>query len=420
MRQLKIFILLLLITSPIFAEGGSLYTRYGLGDIHSPFSARRFAMGGLGIALSDKDYLSFINPASLTDLRLTRFESGLNYSGNNSQSILSSVYHTRVNLSGLMAGFPIDRDNGISFAIGLIPFSDVGYEVLESQYHPLVGDHTVTYSGEGGISKFVMGTSYRLPFNFSLGVTYDYYFGKIKNNSSVTFSADTTFGNVAFAKETNYHGIGMTAGLISGDLSKIFGSGDLKDLRIGLVYSPSLTLSKDSVDLSTTSIGTITNSTGSIKTNLPYRLGVGASFNLLNKYTFTLDYLYQPFSQFTNNNLKSSNMQDYYKMSLGFEFQDSENRNEEFWDNVIWRAGISYEQSQYKINGYGINQYSLYAGVALPIGSGLGLPIRTNTIELGLQYGRRGTTENNLLQENIFKFNVTLSLGEIWFLRTDR
>ncbi len=413
MRQLKITILLLFITLPIFAEGGSIYTRFGLGDIHSPFSARRFAMGELGIALIDKDYLSFINPASLTELRLSRFESGVHYSGTDAKNSLSSVFHTRINISGLITGYPIDRENGISFAVGLIPFSDVGYEISEIQSNPLVDDHTVKYSGEGGLSKFVLGGSYKLPLDISLGATYDYYFGRIENITSVTFISDSTFGNVSFNRETNYHGIGMTAGLISGNLSKIFGDSFIKDLRFGIVYSPSITLSRDSVNNSTTSIGTIITSTGSIKSNLPYKLGVGTSFNLLNKYTFTLDYVYQPFSQFTNNNLRVSNLQDYYKMSLGFEFRDIENRTDDFWNHVMVRAGISLEQSQYNINGYGIKQFSIYTGIAFPIAF-------DNTIDLGFQYGRRGTTDNNLLQENIFKFNVTLSIGELWFMRTDR
>lgn len=413
MRQLKIFIILLVATYPLLAGGGSLYTRFGLGDLNSPFSARRFGMGELGIALSDKDYLSFLNPAGLNEMRLTRFETGLLYSGSNAKNTSSSVYHTRINLKGLMTGFPIDRDLGISLALGIVPFSDVGYDVVQNQTDPLVGKHTVNYSGEGGISKLVLGGSYRLPFNFSLGVTYEYYFGRIQNNSSVTFVDSSTLRSASFIRETSYHGIGTTVGLITSDLSKIFGRSGLKDFKIGLIYSPAVTLSADSVDNSTTAIGTLTTSTGSIKTKVPYKLGIGASFNLIRKYTFILDYLYQPFTQFTSNNLRSANMQNYYKMAFGFEFRDAENRSDVFWDHVMWRAGVSYEQSQYKINGHGINQYSVYAGIALPIGY-------DNTIDLGFQYGRRGTTDNNLLQEDIFKFSVSLSLGEIWFLRTDR
>lgn len=413
MRQLKIFILFLFSASLVLADGGSIYSRFGLGDLHSPFSARRFALGELGIALSDKNYLSFINPAGLNELQFTRFETGFLYTGDNAQNSALSVFHTNLHFNGLMTGFPIDHDYGISFAIGLVPFSDVAYEVLQTQSNPLVDDHTVRFSGEGGISKFVMGASYRLPLDFALGVTYDYYFGRIGNNSSVTFVSGSTMRNASYHRETSYHGIGLSAGLISSNLSKILGISDLKDFKIGLVFSPEVTLSADSVDNSTSSIGTIAISSGSSKTKLSYKLGVGASFNLINKYTFVLDYLYQPFSQFTNNGFQSSNLQDYYKMSLGFEFRDSENRSDSFWDHITLRTGISYEQSQYKINGYGINQFSIYGGVAFPISY-------DNTIDLGLQYGKRGTTDNNLISENIFKFNVTLSLGEIWFLRTDR
>ncbi|MHB8930339.1 MAG: hypothetical protein ACYC5R_07060, partial [Melioribacteraceae bacterium] len=250
-------------------------------------------------------------------------------------------------------------------------------------------------------------------FDFSLGVTYDYYFGRIGNNSSVTFVSGSTMQNASYARETSYHGIGLSAGLISSNFSKIIGINDLKDIRIGLVFSSEVTLSADSVDNSISTIGTFVNSSGSSKTKLPYKLGVGASFNLIDKYTFVLDYMYQPFSQFTNNGLKSSNLQDYYKMSLGFEFRDTQNQSDSFWDHVAYRTGISYEQTQYRINGFGIDQFSVYGGVAFPISF-------DNSIDLGFQYGKRGTTSNNLVSENIFKFNVTLSLGEIWFLRTDR
>ncbi|MCX6168087.1 MAG: hypothetical protein NTX65_02020 [Ignavibacteriales bacterium] len=417
MRQLKIFVLLLLSASPLLADGGSIYSRFGLGDLHSPFSSRRFALGELGIALSDKDYLSFINPASLNELQYTRFETGLLYTGNNSQNSASSVFHTNLHFNGLMSGFPINRDYGISFAIGLVPYSDVAYDVLQTQSNALTDDYTVKYSGEGGISKFVLGTSYRLPLDFAIGVTYDYYFGRIGNNSSVTFVSGSKLQNASYSRETSYHGIGISAGLISGNLSKVLGITDLKDFKIGFTFSPDVTLSADSVDNSTSTIGTFALSTGSSKTKVPYKWGVGASFNFIDKYTFVLDYLYQPFSQYTNNGFKSSNLQDYYKMSLGFEFRDIENRSDSYWDHVTLRTGISYEQSQYKINGYGINQFSIYGGVGLPISYGT---TYDSTLDLSIQYGRRGTTDNNLISENIFKFNVSFSLGEFWFLRTDR
>ncbi len=413
MKKFKNIILFVLFAGQLFAQGGSVYTRFGIGDLRTPFSARRFSMGELGIALSDRDYLSFMNPAGLNELNLTRFETGIAYGGVNAQNSASSVYHSGVILNGMQTGFPIDREYGISFALGMVPYSEVNYDVETNQSDPLVNLHTAKYSGQGGISKFTAGGSYRLPFNFSLGVTYDYYFGRIENHSSVTFISDSTLSNASFYRETSYHGIGMTAGLITSDLSKLFGISDLREFRLGLVFTPSVTMSADSVDYLTSQVSTITTSTGSIKINLPYRLGFGAAFNLFNKYTISADYMYQPFSQYANNNVKFGYLQDYYKMSLGVEYRDLENRVDDFWKLVILRGGISYEQSQYKINGNGINQFSVYAGIAMPIGY-------QNTIDLGFQYGKRGTMDSNLLSENIFRFNVTLSLGELWFLRTDR
>jgi hypothetical protein len=77
------------------------------------------------------------------------------------------------------------------------------------------------------------------------------------------------------------------------------------------------------------------------------------------------------------------------------------------------RVGFSFEQTQYVFNGKGIDQYSLYTGFSLPLDF-------DNTLDVGFQYGKRGTKENNLLSENFYKFSITLSIGELWFIQTER
>jgi len=84
-----------------------------------------------------------------------------------------------------------------------------------------------------------------------------------------------------------------------------------------------------------------------------------------------------------------------------------------FWEQIILRAGLSYEQTQYLIYGKGINQYSVSLGVSLPLSN-------ENTLDFGLMYARRGTKELNLLQEDIIKLGIGFSLGELWFLRQDK
>jgi len=413
MKKIKLISIFLFTSIAVMAQGGSIYSSFGIGDLSSSYSARRLAIGEMGIALSDVDFLNSLNPAGWNSLRLTRFEFSLNYLGNNIKSNSGSAFYSKTLINGMMLGFPIEHDLGISLTLGMVPYSQVGYEIKSRIDDPIVGQYNFSDKGEGGIQKLFIGTSYRLPFDFSLGFSFDYYTGLIKRNLIADFDPTSSFGDASFEKNMNYHGISLTSGIISSDISKLFGESDFKDFRVGLVYTPSVTLSVDSVNNSTSAIGTITTSTGSIKNNLPYKIGVGASFKYTNNYAFTIDYLYQPFSEYTSNGKKDLNLQNYYKFGLGFEYKDVEIRSNEFWDHVAYRAGISYEQSPFKINGTGVKQYSVYCGMSLPISY-------DNSIDFAFQYGRRGTTDNNLLLENIFKFTATISIGEFWFLRTDR
>ncbi len=413
MKKTQIFLLLLFTSLPVFAGGGSLYTHFGLGDLRLSYSARRFGLGELGIAMNDKEFLNSINPAAWNSLRLTRFESGILYNGAKINDGISSTYQSGTYFNGVTFGLPIDHDYGISVAIGLVPLSNVEYNLSQNIVDANVGTYTLSLQGTGGIQRFFIGSSYRLPFDFSLGLAYEYYIGRITNSSIVTFASGSTFQNATFRKEINYHGMGFTAGIISSDLSKYFETKNLKDFRIGVVFTPTVALTTDSLDNSITSIGTVPLSTNTYKTKLPYKFGVGASFKWTDNYTFALDYYYQKFSGFTENNIPSPYLQDFYKLSLGFEYNNIETRSNTFWEHVMVRGGLSYEQSQYRINGTGLSQYSVYAGFSMPLSF-------DNTIDIGFQYGTRGTTASNLVKENFFKFIVGLSIGELWFIRTER
>ena len=101
------------------------------------------------------------------------------------------------------------------------------------------------------------------------------------------------------------------------------------------------------------------------------------------------------------------------KVVLGYEFGDPNLRFVTFWEQILWRVGLSYEQTQYEINGEGINEYSIYAGVSFPIGIG-------NTLDFGFRYGMRGTTSSNLVREDLFNAFVSFSFGELWFVRQER
>lgn len=413
-QKIKKYILLsVLLQANLFASGGSVYSRFGLGDFYYSYSARRMAIGELGIAAVDYDYLNFLNPASWSKLRLTRIETGIIYNGNNISSNASSVYHAQTIFTGFMFGFPINHENGISFTVGILPFSNVDYDVNVDETNQSVDSYKMTFSGKGGLSKALVGLSYKLPFNFAIGTSLDYYVGKITHQSSVEFQSGSNFRNGSFQDEYSYGGIGFTVGLISSNIAPIIGLEKLNDFRIGLTYSNSSKINADTVNNSSTIIGTIKNSSGKITAKLPYRIGAGISFIWSKDYLFLIDYLYQPFSSYTQNDIHINELRDLQKVSLGMEYRKAELRSQSFWEQVMLRGGISYEQTQYQINGKGINQLAVYTGFSIPLGF-------DNTLDFAFQFGKRGTKENNLLSEKIYKFSITLSIGELWFVRQER
>jgi hypothetical protein len=142
-------------------------------------------------------------------------------------------------------------------------------------------------------------------------------------------------------------------------------------------------------------------------------LGLGMSFLLNDRYLVALDYFFQPWSKYKFDGRKSSYLKDLMRISAGVEYSDNTRKFGSFWEQMIYRLGLSYEQTQYEINNEGINIYSVHGGMSFPISPG-------NSLDIGFQYGIRGKTSSNLIKENIYKATVTLSFGELWFIRQDR
>src|SRR6058998_1855666 len=63
------------------SNGGSPYSRYGLGDIRFFASGRSMGMGGAGLAVISVSEIEGMNPASWARISQTRFSGGALYEG---------------------------------------------------------------------------------------------------------------------------------------------------------------------------------------------------------------------------------------------------------------------------------------------------------------------------------------------------
>jgi hypothetical protein len=411
----KILILFAALTfsAQLFANGGSVYSRFGIGDLYHSNNAMQISLGGLGTSIINKLYVNTNNPASIYQINNTKFGVSLNSNISYLNDGISNATYSNVKFSGFHIAFPIKESLGIGFIVGMKPYSSVDYEIVQSGNLPNVNSSNEDYKGSGGISKVFLGVSTLLPFDLALGLTFDYYTGNIQY-SSTTFYADSSgFYDSYFINEFKYKGLGATIGLESPDLAKVFKMDGISNFRLGLTYEMSGSISTDSAIVVRTTIGESTFNSSKFDTKIPFKFGAGLNFTINNKYLLVLDYLYQPWSKFEQNQLNSSYLRDLTRYSFGVEYGDQLKRFASFWELIKYRCGLSYEQTQYQINGEGINQLGIHAGIAFPLGL-------ENSIDIGLMYGVRGTNDFNLLKENIIQASFSINLGEFWFIRRER
>jgi hypothetical protein len=406
---LFVFICLSSISS---AQNTSTYTRYGLGDILFSYSARTLSMGHSGSAILNSDHIEILNPASWSTLNRTRIEFSFAYEGMN----LSDPTHSKTYGDGIFKGFtfafPVSQVYGIGVALGIVPYSRLNYEVKEYVEDESTGNYTSTYQGKGGLSKFFLGTSYKLPIDLRIGATFEYYFGNIKYISKVAFDDNSLFPS-EYSLTYGPTGFGTTIGLISPDMSVLFDSSSITNMRFGLSANIVSRLNTDTTFITTSSTIIDTLGIGSTEMKVPMKIGAGLHIELSKVYNFAVDYFYQPWTEFNLSGINDLNLEDVHKLSFGFEYKPQRAPGITFWEQIILRAGLSYEMSQYSFKGHDLTQYSAFTGFALPLGS-------DNTIDFAVEYSVRGTKDDNLLKENFIRLNLGISFGDIWFTRYEK
>jgi hypothetical protein len=406
-KQILFFFLILITCIPVYSQSSSAYTRLGIGDLEYTNSARRTGMGQLGASVADENFLNSLNPASWHRINRTRIEFAAYYNGMFISDNNNNGYFGEMEFSGFSMAFPVSQLYGITASAGLVPFSNVSYEIKESFQIPEPYD--ATYSGSGGLSKIFVGTSYKLPFGLVLGANVDYYFGNLVYKSRIDFISSTS-SFAEYENRFNPKGIGGTFGFISPDFSTLIDTNSVSELRLGasISYLGSLDLDTLLISRSSTGIDTVNSGPGTMEVPLRFTLGTNVIFK--KNYLISLDYAFQPWSEFKINEVQQPSLRNAQKFSLGFEYQPLNEPGSTFWEQIIWRSGLSFEETQYIINNEGINQYSVSGGFSLPISFG-------NTLDVGVQYSMRGTKNANLIKENIIRLNVGISFGELWFVR---
>ena len=201
---------------------------------------------------------------------------------------------------------------------------------------------------------------------------------------------------------------------------------DKLELSSGITYAPQSKInSSNEQSLSTITISTITGfesvqntieqDLGDLKESklvIPSKFSIGAGLGERTKWFAGIEYTAIKTSNFRNelyDSVDSGNYVDGSIFSVGGFFIPEYNSFTSYWKRIVYRAGFRFENTGLSINNHTINEFGMSFGLGLPMGNGL-----SNT-NVGFEFGKRGTTQDNLVQENYFNVMISLSLNDRWF-----
>ncbi|TXI67554.1 MAG: hypothetical protein E6Q45_07460 [Flavobacterium sp.] len=407
--------ILLSLTSWAQDNTASPYSYFGLGEVKFKGTEEAKAMGGISI-VADSTQLNLINPAYYSKLRYTTFAVGGTNSFTNFYTNNESDKSQRTSLDYLLIAIPKQK---FGITIGLMPFSTVGFKLKSSEINSI--DQTLRekkFLGNGNINRVLFGTSYKINSKFSVGFDINYNFGKIKTET-VEFVEDPVIQLGSRERNTS---------IVKG-FSSSFGVTYEGKINNKLTLYSSLTFSPESKLYSenTRNIATIVyGSSGNelideeqdvdVQNNyiaIPTKLSIGSGIGVKNKWLIATEITLQQTSKLENRFKDELNgdFKNATKIALGGFFIPKYNSFSSYFSRITYRAGLRYENTGLVLKNESINDYGMTFG--------LGLPVGLSKINIGFELGKKGTTTQNLIQENYFNLNIGLSLSDLWFRKRE-
>ena len=417
-------VVLLVITGSIFAQktNSSPYSVLGIGDGISSKTVEESSMGGVGIANTNPNDMNFSNPASFASLFLTTYTIAGENRGFNINEGNESVKASNAYLSYIAIGIPIGEKGG--FAFGLQPNTTVGYSLINTiQDSEGENIESSSFDGDGGTNRVFFGFGYKIAKNLSLGLEGEYVFGNISNSIS-TINRDVTLGT-RYETDAKIKGGSLKAGVIYETKLK-------ENLFLNLGTTLALESELDSEGneflfsisgIDGSSKDTIINNASKGTLIKPLKTSIGMSLSDPKKWAASIDYVFQNSIELGGNLSNRNPRLEYGKSStlaIGGFYLPKHNSISSYWDRVVYRAGFRFEETGLMVDGIGngtnftpIDDFGISFGVGLPLGS------QVSRLNLGFEFGKRGTTDNGLIEEEYFNFRLGLTLSNKWFRKRE-
>jgi hypothetical protein len=396
----------------------SPYSRYGLGELQGNRFAHSMAMGGIGYAVRDPHMVNMKNPASYSGFDTLSFICEIGLTSNFTQlQTMNTIqgFNDHSTLGYLLFGFPVTRWCGA--AVGLVPYSKTGYKLIVNDTIDNIGKVKGQYEGSGNINRFFIGSGFKLHRDLSFGFNASFLFGKNSNIGSVYFQNLTYAFNTRVTHSTVINDFNFEAGLQYHHTLKngLFINGGLvyeipfnMNARKTYLVERFTTTSTGDVDVVQDTVENIANEKG--KVYLPGGIGGGFALGKKDIWMVGLDVSWQNWDRFRSFGQKDS-LRSGIQSSAGFLITPQHNSVSNYFKKISYRAGFRYDNTYLTLHGQPINEYAVSLGFNFPIRKA------SSSINLALEYGQRGTTNDNLIKETFVRATLGFAIKELWFFR---
>ncbi|WP_406845061.1 hypothetical protein [Flavobacterium soyae] len=395
----------LLISFVSFAQQGtsSPYSFYGIGDTRFKGTLENRTMAGVAVE-QDSIHLNIENPASYASLGQTTFSVGGTFGTNTIKSSTESSKAQRSTFDYLALGIPMGK---FGAGFGLVPLSSVGYKITDIN----TGENEISsqLEGKGGVNKVFFGLGYKITPKWNIGADLQYNFGKI-----TTTTIEAVSGVQNATRETNTSELSG----VNFNIGTMYQTKITKKLNIytSLNYTFGSTL--NSVSTRVTEVDgdpdAVTEDPVDTELKLPNKLTFGAGIGQARKWLVGTTLAFQGTGQLANDYNSSPNVryEKYTKYAVGGYYIPNYSSFASYFSRITYRAGLKYEKLGLIVNNESINDVGMSLGAGFPITGTF------SNVNVGVEFGKRGTTSAGLVQENYMNFSVSFSFNDRWFVKS--
>ncbi len=426
-KTLLLGLLFLFISAPItiaqvqstnLYSSGSIYSAYGIGYPVEIETGSAKSHGIFGITSVNQEVAGLTNPAFWSQTYYTQGASGLGLQSIELKNTRTTGVSTLFEKGYLQLLFPI-KSSEFGVSIGLYPVTRSNLKLISTEEFLSYGD-TVGYNSElqqiGGLNKFEVGFGWEVNDQISIGYAPSVAFFSLRTSEAFSFSSSLysqqiqklTISGAAFSQRLGVAASFRNVFRIQDKISV----GATVNIPFNMTLRQNYSTEKEiesgskTVDLS----NILTSKKGAMRLPLEYAAGIGYAPH--NRFNISVEGQFQQWSDYTNDLIGNDGaiMADRMRLGFGAQFHPYKKVQNGFFSRFKYSAGLSYDSGHITVQGKEIRTLWLHTGLGI-------LSRSPSSIDLSLRYGFRGTTDGNLIKENIWAIGLSVNLAEIMFLR---